>query len=103
MGPTRVRGDRLDANWHGWKAGWTIPWPSSIYSVVLAGAGIRPGIVHGRSDNRAAYPVEGAVSPQDLVTTIYHCLGIGTDTELSDALGRPLQLCQGTPIQGVLA
>jgi hypothetical protein len=73
------------------------------YSVVLAGAGIRPGIVHGRSDRRAAYPVEGAVSPQDLVTTIYHCLGIDTDTELTDALGRPLKLCQGTPIQGVLA
>ena len=73
------------------------------YSVVLAGAGIHAGIVHGRSDRRAAYPVEGAVSPQDLVTTIYHCLGIGTDTELTDALGRPLKLCQGTPIQGLLA
>lgn len=73
------------------------------YSVVLAGAGIRPGIVHGRSDRRAAYPVDGAVSPQDLVTTIYHCLGIGTDTELNDALGRRLKLCQGTIIQGVLA
>ena len=63
----------------------------------------RPGIVHGRSDRRAAYPVDGAVSPQDLVTTIYHCLGIDTDTELTDAFGRPLRLCQGTPIQGVLA
>jgi hypothetical protein len=73
------------------------------YSVVLAGAGIKPGIVHGRSDRRAAYPVEGAVSPQDLVTTIYHCLGIDTNTELTDAFGRPLKLCQGTPIQGVLA
>jgi hypothetical protein len=31
------------------------------------------------------------------------CLGIATDTELTDALGRPLKLCQGTPIQGVLA
>ncbi len=73
------------------------------YSVVLAGAGIKPGMVHGRSDRHAAYPVDGAVSPQDLVTTIYHCLGIPIDTELTDALGRPLRLCQGTPIQGVLA
>ncbi len=73
------------------------------YSVVLAGAGIRPGMVHGRSDRHAAFPVDGAVSPQDLVTTIYHCLGIATDTELTDALGRPLRLCQGTPIHGVLA
>jgi hypothetical protein len=73
------------------------------YSVVLAGAGIRSGIVHGRSDRRAAYPVDGAVSPQDLVTTIYHCLGISSDTELIDTLGRPLRLCQGEPIQAVLA
>jgi hypothetical protein len=71
--------------------------------VVLAGAGIRPGLVHGRSDRHAAYPVEGAVSPQDLVTTIYHCLGIGTDTELTDPLGRPVRLCQGEVIQCVLA
>jgi hypothetical protein len=70
---------------------------------VLAGAGIRPGIVHGRSDRRAAFPIDGAVSPQDLVTTIYHCLGIGRNTELTDALGRPFRLCQGEPIRGVLA
>jgi len=73
------------------------------YSVVLAGAGIKPGIVHGRSDRHAAYPIEGAVSPQDLVATIYHCLGIPADTELTDPLGRPIKLFQGEPIQGVLA
>jgi hypothetical protein len=73
------------------------------YSVVLAGAGIRPGIVHGRSDRRAAFPIDGAVSPQDLVTTIYHCLGIAGNTELMDALGRPFRLCQGEPIQAVLS
>jgi hypothetical protein len=72
------------------------------YSVVLAGAGIRPGIVHGRSDRRAAFPIDGAVSPQDLVTTIYHCLGIARNTELTDTFGRPLRLCQGEPIQAVL-
>jgi hypothetical protein len=47
--------------------------------------------------------VEGAVTPQDLVTTIYHCLDIATDTELNDPLGRPVKLCQGEVIQGVLA
>jgi Protein of unknown function (DUF1501). len=60
-------------------------------------------MVHGRSDRRAAYPIDGAVSPQDVVTTIYYCLGIAADTELSDALGRPYRLCQGKVIPGVLA
>jgi hypothetical protein len=59
-------------------------------------------MVHGRSDRRAAYPIEGAVSPQDVVTTIYHCLGIPADTELTDALRRPVRLCQGQVIRSVL-
>jgi hypothetical protein len=73
------------------------------YSAVLAGAGIKPGIVHGRSDRHAAYPLEGAVTPQDLVATIYHCLGISAHTEVIDPLGRPVKLFQGQPIEGVLA
>ncbi|HEY7311155.1 MAG TPA: DUF1501 domain-containing protein [Gemmataceae bacterium] len=73
------------------------------YSVVFAGAGIHAGMVHGRSDRCAAYPIEGAVSPQDVVTTIYHCLGIADDTELTDALGRPFRLCQGRVIRSVVA
>lgn len=73
------------------------------YSVVLAGAGVNSGMVYGRSDRHAAYPIDNAVSPQDVVTTIYHCLGIAADTELTDTLGRPYRLCQGKAIQGVLA
>jgi uncharacterized protein (DUF1501 family) len=73
------------------------------YSVVFAGAGVNAGMVHGRSDRRAAYPVDGAVSPQDVVTTIYHCVGIAADTELTDALGRPYRLCQGSVIRNLLA
>lgn len=73
------------------------------YSVVFAGAGIAPGIVFGRSDRHAAVPLEGAVSPADVVATIYHCLGIGSDVEMPDPLGRPMRLCLGEPIRGVLA
>ncbi|OAI48036.1 hypothetical protein AYO44_01125 [Planctomycetaceae bacterium SCGC AG-212-F19] len=69
------------------------------YSVVFAGAGIQGGQVYGRSDRQAGFPVENRVSPADIVTTMYHCLGIDTDTELRDQFGRPLRLCQG----GVIA
>jgi hypothetical protein len=75
----------------------------SFYSVVLAGGGVRPGIVHGRSDRHAAIPIDGAVSLQDLVTTIRHCLGSTRDTELTDTFGRPLRLCQGEPLRAVLS
>jgi hypothetical protein len=69
------------------------------YSVVMAGGGIKGGQVYGKSDAQAAVPVENAVGPADIVTSIYHCLGISTETELTDQFGRPLRLCQGEVIQ----
>lgn len=64
-------------------------------SVVLAGGGVRPGIVHGASDRIAAYPATPPVSPDDLAATIYHALGTDPKTELHDRLGRPWQLTGG--------
>ena len=72
------------------------------FSTVLAGAGIRGGTVHGASDRWAAYPARDPVTPADIAATIYHCLGVDPDLELVDTLGRPLRLCNGTPIGGVL-
>jgi uncharacterized protein (DUF1501 family) len=68
-------------------------------SVVLAGAGVRGGQVLGASDRTAAYPVTPPVSPGDLAATIYHTLGIDPQTEMRDALGRPLPLSDGRPLQ----
>jgi hypothetical protein len=76
-------------------------WPH-CFSTVLAGAGIRGGIVHGASDRWAAHPARDPVTPADIAATVYHLLGIDPALELADSLGRPLRLCSGTPIQGVL-
>jgi hypothetical protein len=67
-------------------------------SVVLAGAGIRGGQVLGASDRTAAYPVTPPVSPEDLAATVYQALGIDPCTEIRDALGRPLVLSDGRPL-----
>jgi uncharacterized protein (DUF1501 family) len=64
-------------------------------SVVLAGAGIRGGVVHGSSDRLAAYPASFPVSPDDLAATIYHALGVDPQLELRYSLDRPLQLTAG--------
>jgi hypothetical protein len=72
------------------------------YSVVFAGGGIRGGQVYGRSDRQAAYPIENRVGPADVVTTLYHALGISTTTELHDQFGRPLRLCHGSVIGPVV-
>ena len=73
------------------------------YSVLLAGGGVRPGVVLGQSDRRGAYPVRGRVcTPADLCATVYHCLGIDHTAEMSDQAGRPVPLTRGEPIAELL-
>lgn len=72
-----------------------------VFSVALAGGGIRGGQVHGASDRRGAYPKDGLVRPQDLTATIFHCLGLEPTTEIQDSLGRPLVLSRGDVLKQV--
>jgi hypothetical protein len=76
-------------------------WPY-VFPAVLAGGGIRRGIVHGASDAQGAYPASDPVTPQDIAATIYHCLGIPPDTHLADREGRLFPLCGGTPVREIL-
>jgi Protein of unknown function (DUF1501) len=73
-----------------------------VFSVALAGGGIKGGIVHGASDEIGAYPKQGVVKPEDLTATIFHCLGFPPETEFHDALGRPYALSRGRPIEQIL-
>jgi len=50
-------------------------WPG-LWSVALAGGGVRGGQVVGASDEHAASPADRPVTPQNLLATIYHSLGI---------------------------
>ena len=76
---------------------------AGVFTTVLAGGGIKGGIVHGASDRYAAYPAAQPTAPADLAATIYHCLGVDPRLQLQDTLGRPMTLCEGTPIQALLA
>ena len=75
-------------------------WPH-CFSVVMAGGGIKGGQVHGASDRSAAYPALDAVTPEDLLATIYHALGIDPQTIILDPLDRPFALANGSPILGL--
>ena len=76
------------------------PW---VYSLVLAGAGIRPGTVYGASDPSAAYPASQPRDPADMAATLYHLLGVDPDTRIYDTLGRPHSLVTGSPIYEILS
>jgi hypothetical protein len=76
-------------------------WPQ-CFSVVLAGGGIHGGHVYGASDKLAAYPASNPVSPEDLMATLYTCLGIDPHTLIYDQQHRPYPLVDGKPVQGLL-
>lgn len=55
-------------------------WPA-CYSGLLAGGGVRGGMVYGKSDRIGAYVAEGrAIPPESFGATIYHALGIPPET-----------------------
>jgi hypothetical protein len=71
-------------------------WPS-CYSAIVAGGGIRGGMVYGESDKIGAYVKDKPVRPQDLGATIYHAMGVPLDLRLGkDGFTRPIS--SGDPI-----
>ncbi|HVC95766.1 MAG TPA: DUF1501 domain-containing protein, partial [Pirellulales bacterium] len=66
-----------------------------VYSVVLAGGGIRGGQVYGSSDGHGAFPRTQPCSPPDIHATIFHSLGISPRAEIRDMLGRPFPVSDG--------
>jgi hypothetical protein len=77
-------------------------WPS-VFSVVLAGGGVRGGETCGASDGQGAYPLSLPVTPLELGATIFHFLGIDARTEIRDQFtGQPHVVCRGTPIAGLI-
>lgn len=75
----------------------------NVFSVCLAGGGIRGGVVHGASDAVGGDPRDGIVRPGDLLATLFHCLGYAPTTMFHDALGRPIPISRGELIGEILA
>ena len=73
-------------------------------SVLLAGGGLRPGIVVGASNARGEVPRDRPVTPQDLLATIYARLGIDPETAFPDRVNRPIAVVPtgGEPIRELL-
>jgi hypothetical protein len=69
-------------------------WPQ-CYSAILAGCGIRGGMVYGESDKIGAYVKDKPVRPQDFSATIYHALGVPYESRITkDGVSRPLSTGQ---------
>jgi uncharacterized protein (DUF1501 family) len=76
-------------------------WPA-CYSALLAGAGIRGGLVYGASDRHGGYVHSEPVVPEDFGATLFHALGIDPGTRLgADGFTRPASA--GKPVMGLFA
>ncbi len=77
-------------------------WPR-VFSVLLAGAGIKGGQVYGSSDSTGSEPKDNPTSMEDLVATVYDRLGVDPKKEYRAPSGRPIRLSNnGTPIRSPL-
>ncbi|HEV7223594.1 MAG TPA: DUF1501 domain-containing protein [Pirellulales bacterium] len=77
-------------------------WGSAI-SVMLAGGGLRTGQVVGATNARAEHPVERPLTPDDLLATVYHVLGIDPSISFPDHAGRPVPILDvGRPIAEII-
>lgn len=77
-------------------------WPY-CYTGLVAGAGIKRGYVHGKSDETASAPIEDPVHPSELLATIYHAFGIDPETMVLNHLNQPRELVKAHPVTSLFA
>jgi len=77
---------------------------ANVFSVAMAGGGLKEGYVLGESDARAEFPKDKPVSPQDILATMYHQLGIDQTKNYTNEAERPVPILNyGEPIQDIIA
>jgi len=77
-------------------------WPY-CYTAVMAGAGIKRGHIHGKSDKTASAPLEDPVHPGELLATIYHTFGIDPETIVYNHLNQPRELVKAQAVTSLFA
>ncbi len=77
-------------------------WPY-CYTAITAGAGIKRGNVHGKSDKTGSSPAEDPVHPTELLATIYHAFGIDPETIVYNHLNQPRELVKAKAVTKLFA
>ncbi|MEQ8786957.1 MAG: DUF1501 domain-containing protein [Pirellulaceae bacterium] len=77
-------------------------WPN-CYTCLLAGGGVRGGMVYGSSDRQGAFPASGRpIGFEDFGATIYHALGIPPELRYGPD-GFSFRVSNGRPVQELFA
>ena len=77
-------------------------WPY-CFTGLLAGGGIKRGLVYGRSDKTGSAPAENPVHPTELLATVYYALGIEPQTIVYNHLKQPRELVKGSAVTALFA
>jgi hypothetical protein len=72
-----------------------------VFSIALAGAGVRGGQVLGASDRHGSEPADRPVTPGDFAATLFHALGVPPGATVHDALARPHSVAEGRPVEAL--
>jgi len=73
-------------------------WPK-VFTVVMAGGGIKGGMAYGSSNATASEPEDKPLSVEDWAATIYHCLGINPDNKLIAPGDRPIDIVKNGEVR----
>jgi len=68
-------------------------WPGAG-SVLFSGGGLKMGQYVGETSSGGEYPITRAYTPQNILATLYHVLGIDPSTTIPDHNGRPQYLLE---------
>lgn len=75
----------------------------AAWSAVLAGAGVRGGVVHGETDADGSKVVKDAVSVPDLLATVATLVGLSPDDTVQSPAGRPIALTDhGAAVRAIM-
>jgi hypothetical protein len=66
-------------------------WPK-VFSVVLAGGGIKRGLVHGSSNATGSEPENDPLTVENFAATMYHLVGVNHEKDLIAPGNRPLKI-----------
>jgi hypothetical protein len=66
-----------------------------LSTLALAGGGLKMGQVVGESTAKAEIPKTTPITPQDLMATVFHVLGVPQDLHYKDQSGRPTPMLDG--------
>lgn len=78
-------------------------WPR-VFSIAMAGGGIKRGHIQGASDATASEPDDKPMGPEDLARTVFTLLGVNPDKILHAPGNRPIRIIKGgSVVKDILA